>query len=112
MIQTRRSAIVLIAVVAFAAAFVAVEASSFKFAVGNANGNDIDVVNTQSHKLTNLVKTSAGLISPDNMLTVPGKDRFIVSSGEELADSALMIVDSKSGRVVGRFDDGTFIVLP
>lgn len=112
MVQSRRSAVALIAVVAFAVAFVAVEAHGFKFAVGNSLGNDIDVINTKSNRVTNLVKSTAGLISPDNMLRIPGKDRFIVSSGEELSNSALMIVDSNTGRVIGRFDDGTLTLLP
>ena len=108
MFHSRRSAIALIAVVTLAVALSSVSATSFKFMVGNAEGNDIDLVNPSSHRLSNLVSTSAGLIKPDTMLRIPGKDRFLVSSGEELAESAIMIVNSNNGRVIGRFDDGTF----
>ena len=110
MTSFRRASIVFLAVVAFAAVLASANAKNVKFMVGNSNGNDIVLLDTKNHKLTTLVPTSAGLDFPDTMLAIPGKDRFLVATGDELADSKILIINAKNGRVIGRFDDGTLHV--
>lgn len=92
--------VVLAAVLAFAQA-----SGNPKYLVGNSNGNNIQLLNTASHKLSAFTN-SPRIVSPDTMIPIPGKSQFLVSVGLQLNDSAILIIDAESGRVRGRFDDG------